>query len=127
MGPIQILHIEDSAEDSELIRLHLSTARIACVLTRVEGREALINALQVGSYDLFLSDNRLPSFDGISALEMTRQSHPNTPFIFVVGAMDDVFQTRALSKGALACLHKDKPQDLVALVLKALKERARPG
>jgi len=80
---LRILHLEDTALDAELIHATLADAGFACDATLVETREAFVEAIEGGPFDIILADFRLPSFDGLCALELARELCPDTPFIFV--------------------------------------------
>ena len=71
--PIQILILEDSDDDKELIQLELQKEGLHSVLTRVESEQEFRRALQVKEWDLVLSDYSLPAFDGLSALNILRR------------------------------------------------------
>jgi CheY-like chemotaxis protein len=58
---------------------------MACTLTRVESRGELAAALEAGGFDLILSDNAVPSYDGLSALARAREHRPEVPFIYASG------------------------------------------
>ena len=72
MTLLRILLLEDSLLDTELIQMNLINGGIDGELVRVETRTDFLRALEVDSFDLILSDYSLPSFDGISALEIAQ-------------------------------------------------------
>src|ERR1051325_761571 len=84
---LRILHLEDNPADGELIQSMLEAGGIASTIHRVETPGDFEAALAQGSFDLIISDHTLPSFDGLSALELARQKHPEIPFIFVSGTI----------------------------------------
>jgi hypothetical protein len=67
-----------------LVEALLAEGGIACTLTRLETSEAFAAALEVGGFDLILSDNALPY--GLSALARARERCPEVSFIFVYGS-----------------------------------------
>src|SRR5437773_6920972 len=81
--PCRILHLEDNPCDAELIQNALRTQGLVCHCVRVHDRHAFVAALDLGSFDLILADQSLPSFDGLSALDLARAKCPQTPFIFL--------------------------------------------
>ena len=74
--PLRLLLVEDSPADADLILATLAKAHIDCVAVRVETEEDFVAALEKGGFDLILSDNSLPSFDGLSALQMSLGKSP---------------------------------------------------
>ena len=67
---LNILHIEDSKEDSELINRLLLSNGFQCQITRVETRPQVFDALESQSFDIILADCKLPDFSGLRALEI---------------------------------------------------------
>ena len=83
-GPVlRILHLEDNVVDAELIQSNLQAGGIGCVIRRVETRADFEAEVERRRCDLIISDQTLPSFDGLSALQIARQKCPEIPFIFV--------------------------------------------
>src|SRR5262249_6406673 len=100
----------------------LADAGLDCELTRVDSEPALIDALRRGGVDLILADYTLPSFDGLSALKITRQSWPDLPFIFVSGTLGEEVAIEALKIGATDYVLKTRLSRLVPSVHRALRE-----
>ena len=88
-APVRILILEDDALDYELAEARLARSRIDFALTRVVTRDEFEAELSRSHYDLILADYVLPSFDGISALEIARATVPDVPFIFVSGTLGE--------------------------------------
>ena len=65
---MKILHIEDSAEDAELVRILLSEEWPDCEIDVIASPVALVAQLDRVQYDLILSDFSLGSFTGLDAL-----------------------------------------------------------
>ena len=85
MSTIRILLLEDSPLDDELARARLTKGGLDFVMRRVDTRDGFVAELESEVYDLILADYSLPSFDGLSALEIARRGWPHLPFIFVSG------------------------------------------
>ncbi|MBM2839447.1 MAG: putative Hybrid histidine kinase, partial [Deltaproteobacteria bacterium] len=77
---LKILNLEDNPSDHELIRAKLEEEGIEHEMTRVETREAFLDEIEKGGLDLILADNKLPTFDGLSALEIVIKKDVETPF-----------------------------------------------
>jgi PAS domain S-box-containing protein len=121
-SPVRILHLEDDPADAELVRATLEGAGIACQTTRVETGGEFRQALAEGGYDTILADYRLPAYDGVSALQLTRELRPDVPFIFVSGAMGEDAAIEALTGGATDYVLKHKLSRVVPAVKRALRE-----
>lgn len=119
---LHILHIEDSAEDSELICRLLAHEGIQCEVKRIETRAALFTALESDSFDLILSDCKLPNFSGLHALEIAHALKPEIPFVFVSGTIGEETAIESLRNGAVDYVLKDRLSRLVPAVRRALAE-----
>ncbi len=118
----RILYLEDDPMDLELIQAKLDEAGLACRITRVETREAFENALEQDTFDIILSDYRLPMYDGMSALQLVLDRCPDIPFIFVSGTIGEDAAIEALTKGATDYVLKQKLTRLGPAVHRALRE-----
>jgi signal transduction histidine kinase len=119
---MRILHIEDSAEDSELIHSLLSENGVSCELVRVQTRPQVFEELEKNPYDLILSDCKLPDFDGMHALEIAQALKPEMPFIFVSGTIGEETAIESLRNGATDYVLKDRLSRLVPAVKRAMAE-----
>src|ERR1700724_2408852 len=119
--PLRILLLEDSIQDAELIQELLEADHFVCEVTRVQTRAEFLAALEDGGFDLVLSDYKLPSFDGLSALKLTLNAHPDLPFIFVSGFGEEI-AIEALTSGAKDYVLKTRLSRLVPSVQRALRE-----
>jgi two-component system cell cycle sensor histidine kinase/response regulator CckA len=120
--PLQIIHIEDSIGDYELVMNLLQSEGLACNIQRVETREQLVNALKQSRCDLILSDCTLPQFHGLEALEVARTLEPEIPFIFVSGTIGEETAIKSLQNGATDYVLKQRLSRLLPAVQRALKE-----
>jgi two-component system, cell cycle sensor histidine kinase and response regulator CckA len=119
---LNILHIEDSKEDSELIRRLLIDNDLPCELTRIETRPEVFDELEKNTYDLILADCKLPSFSGLRALEIAHALKPEIPFVFVSGTIGEETAIESLRNGATDYVLKDRLSRLVPAVRRALAE-----
>src|SRR5271167_1399446 len=117
--PLRILLLEDSVQDAELIQELLEADHFVCEVTRVQTRAEFLAALEDGGFDLVLSDYKLPSFDGLSALKLTQSADPDMPFIFVSGFGQEI-AIEALTSGAKDYVLKTRLSRLVPSVQDAL-------
>jgi two-component system cell cycle response regulator len=119
---LRILNLEDNQDDSELVRMGLAREGIECDLVRVETREDFVAAIERGGVDLILADYSLPSFDGLSALDIAKQKCPAVPFIFLSGAIGEGFAIETIKSGATDYVLKDGLSRLPVAIRRALLE-----
>jgi two-component system cell cycle sensor histidine kinase/response regulator CckA len=119
---IRILILEDSEEDAELINRELTKHNFAFTAKRVSTRDSFTKALTAFNPDIILSDYQLPSFDGLSALRISQEHHPHTPFIFISGAIGEDFAIETLRRGATDYVLKDKLARLIPVIERTLKD-----
>jgi CheY-like chemotaxis protein len=93
---IQILLLEDSALDAELVGERLRRAGVAHESRRVASREEFDRAVREETYDVILADYSLSGFDGMAALEIARERASETPFIFVSATLGEEVAVEAL-------------------------------
>lgn len=124
MNPsIRLLHLEDNPLDAELIRLRLEAAGLSCDIRWVTGKEAFEAALVQETFDLVLSDYKLPGYDGLSALKYVREKQPELPVIMMSGELSEEAAVDCLKAGATDYVLKQRPQRLDAAVRRALVEK----
>jgi PAS domain S-box-containing protein len=116
---MQLLHLEDSTTDAELIALLIRREWPACEIRHVATQPEYQAALEQGGFDLILSDYSLPGFDGLSALAMARAHFPETPFLFLSGTIGEERAVEALKRGATDYIIKDRPTRLVPAIRQA--------
>src|SRR5580692_4578088 len=119
---LNILHLEDDLGDAELVEETLRGAGIDCGISRVQDRAGFLAALQGRPWDLILADYRLPAFDGLTALQILVESAPETPSIFVTGAMGEDMAVETLRRGATDYVLKTHLSKLPSAVERALQE-----
>lgn len=118
----RILIVDDERSSSDYLRVLLEERDFE-TRTTANGIEALI-ALENQSYDLVISDIRMPQMDGLELLGHLKERWPEIPAIMVTAndAVDDV--VGAIQLGAINYLVKPaSPPVLSAAVDKALASR----
>jgi signal transduction histidine kinase/DNA-binding NarL/FixJ family response regulator len=119
---IHILHLEDDPADAEIVQAMLAKAGLACRITQVQTRGEFETALCDGGTAIILADYRLPTYDGMSALRLSRELRSDIPFIFVSGAMGEEAAIAALTQGATDYVLKRNLSRLAPAVRRALEE-----
>ena len=119
---LRVLNLEDDPLDSELLQARLHQGGISCEFVRVHTRDDFAAALEEGGFDLILADYSVPSFDGLSALEMTKQRNFEAPFILVSGTLGEEVAIETLRQGATDYVLKHRLERLVPAVQRAIDE-----
>jgi len=119
---LHILILEDVATDAELMEDELRQANLKFISKIVASRQAFVNALEDFKPDIILADYNLPGFDGKSALKIVGYKYPETPFIFVSGALGEELAIELLKKGATDYVLKSRLARLVPSVKRAMDE-----
>ena len=108
--------------DAQLICDFLRAHQLVCEINCVQTLEAYQRELSTGGYDVILSDFTLPSFDGLSALQMAAQASPDVPFIFVSGTIGEDKAVESLKNGAVDYVLKGYLSRLPAAVRRAVRD-----
>lgn len=119
---LRFLYLEDDKNDAELVRAKLEEEGFIFNMTCVESQPDFLSALEVDRFDIILSDYKLPSFDGLSALTIARKRLPDLPFIFVSGTMGEEVAIETLKRGATDYVLKQHLSRLGPVVRRALSE-----
>lgn len=120
--PVQILMVEDSVVDMELIVHALRKMRRLVECERVDHEASLRAALATRTWDVILSDWSLPMFSGLAALALAREVDPDLPFIIVSGTIGDGEAVEAMRAGAQDYVLKDNLSRLVPAVERELRD-----
>ncbi len=121
---LRLLIVEDKPHDAELNVAVLEDAGYECRWDRVETREEFVNRLDRPDFDIVLCDFSLPSFDGLTALELFSKRKLDIPFIFVSGTLGEDVAIECLKSGATDYVVKPHLSRLGPVVARALRERS---
>lgn len=116
----RFLLLEDNLADADRVQSALLEGGIECELLRVD-RADWIAALEANRVDLILADYS-QSDHSFSALEIARDRHPETPFIFLSASLGEEVAIEALKRGATDYVLKSRLGRLVPAVQRALRE-----
>src|SRR6266850_6792707 len=120
--PINVLIVEDSPDDAELIVNQLRQAGFEPKWNRVENEPNFLAQLET-SPDVILSDYSMPQFTGLKAVELLRARGLDTPFILISGTMGEEIAVEAIKRGATDYLLKDRIGRLGNAVRRAMDEK----
>jgi PAS domain S-box-containing protein len=119
--PLRLLIVEDQPADAELMLDALRESGFEPEWDRVETEDAYRARLD-DRLDLILSDFNLPSFSGLRAVELLRESGLEIPFIIVSGSIGEEVAVAAMKRGAVDYLLKDRLTRLGPAVELALQQ-----
>jgi PAS domain S-box-containing protein/diguanylate cyclase (GGDEF)-like protein len=122
MQPVRLVLVEDMPMEAEIAVRQLESGGFSCNWKRVDSEAVLRRTLTELKPDLILSDFTLPGFDGLTALEISREIAPDTPFIFLSGTIGEERAIDALQRGAYDYVLKTNMARLVPAVRRALDD-----
>jgi signal transduction histidine kinase len=127
-APLRVLMLEDSVIDATLVEFELRRGLGECTVFCVDGHDEFLGAIEAFVPQLILSDHRMGAFSGMHALQIAKRHAPDTPFLFVTGAIDEESATRYMAAGASDYILKDHLGRLVPAVKASLElQQAREG
>lgn len=124
--PLNLLIVEDSSDDAELLLHELRQGGFDVRWERVETEADFLARLQ-NPPELIISDFSLPQFNGLKAVELLRQRGLDVPFILVSGSTGEDRAVEAMKRGATDFLLKDRLARLSSAVTHALEETRLRG
>ena len=98
--PLRVLIVEDSEDSAAIVVKLLQRGGYDVTHERVDNADAMRAALQGGTWDIVISDHRMPEFDAFGALEVRRRCAPDLPFIIVSGVIGEEAAVNAMQAGA---------------------------
>lgn len=122
MKRVSVLFLEDNPLDFELAQNLFTEANIEVDMLQTSYREEFVNALIKKPFDVILMDFTLPSFDGLTALDLVKQNQPDTPVIMFSGTIGEENAIECIKRGAVDYVLKHKTEKLIPAVHRALKE-----
>jgi PAS domain S-box-containing protein len=125
-GPLRVLIVEDSPDDTLLIAAELQRGGWDPVYERVETAATLQAALDGHDWDLIICDYAMPHLTAPAALEIYQRKGVDIPFISVSGAVGEERVAELIKAGAHDYVMKDNLPRLVPSVkreLRAAQER----
>jgi len=121
---MKILHVEDNAQDAELIERLVSSEWPDCTIDLLNSRQELLDRIASRKYDIVLSDFSMGSFTGMDALSIVKERSPDTPFIFVSGTIGEDRAIEAVRSGAHDYVIKDRMKRLITAIHRAIEDGA---
>ncbi len=117
---LNVLSLEDSAQDFEIIREQLIDVGYNLNITRVEKENEYVSSLHNNKYDVILADFKLPGFDAFGALRLRNDICKSVPFICVSGTIGEETAIELIKQGADDYVLKEKLKRLPFSIKRAL-------
>lgn len=111
MSKFSALIVDDEPDICELLSLTLN--RMEVDTTAVQSMQAALTSLREASFDMCISDMRLPDGDGIELVEYVQKKLPNLPIAIITAHGNMECAIRALKAGAFDFV--SKPVDIHVL------------
>ncbi|HKP00214.1 MAG TPA: response regulator [Nitrospiraceae bacterium] len=119
---LNLLLLEDSPNDAELILDVLEEAGFSVASRRVDSQDEYIRALDQ-PVDFILSDFSMPQFTAHDALRLMKERGLDIPFIVVSGCIGEDMAVECMKAGASDYLLKDRLARLGHSVSQALERK----
>ncbi len=111
-APLEVLFIEDSDADADIILLSLNKLQKPCFISHREIRlDDAFKYLENHKPDVVLLDLSLPDSEGFETVLRFRAIHPLLPLVILTGAGEKNLGARAIAEGADDYLDKGVVQD----------------
>ena len=120
--PLRVLMVEDSEDDALLLHRELRRSGYEPVLKRVETSESMRKELEQREWDVVISDYVMPTFSGLEALTVLKESGFDVPFIIVSGKIGEDIAVDAMRAGAHDYILKGNLARLVPAIERELRE-----
>ncbi|GAC1630910.1 MAG: PAS domain-containing hybrid sensor histidine kinase/response regulator [Candidatus Acidiferrum sp.] len=120
---LRALILDDARDDAELLLVELKRKGYAIEATIVAEREAFETAVREGSFDIVLSDYRLPGWTGLDALAIVKKSGRDIPFVLVTGTLGEEAAVECIKQGVSDYVLKDNLERLPLALNRSLNEK----
>jgi len=119
---LNILSLEDSLSDFEIICERLLEEGFKMKISRVEKESDFSAALLNANWDIILADFKLPGFNAFAALRISKEICPDIPFICVSGSIGEETAIDLIKSGAVDYVLKDRLTRLPLAINRALQD-----
>jgi hypothetical protein len=116
------LIVEDSADDEAMLLEELRGGGFEVVHVRVQTAEAMRAALVEQTWDVIMSDYSMPTFTGLGALAVLKETGIDIPLIIASGTIGEETAVEALKAGASDFLVKDRLARLIPAIERETRE-----
>jgi PAS domain S-box-containing protein len=119
---LNVLNVEDSTADYELILRHLKRAGYEVYSERVETSDTMRAALTARSWDVVISDYSMPNFSGLEAFHTLKESGLDIPFLIISGTIGEETAVQAMLAGVNDYMMKNNLSRLVPAIEREIQE-----
>jgi PAS domain S-box-containing protein len=119
---LNVLLIEDSEDDAQLILRELRRGGYTVDFERVQTKSDMEEALSRRTWDIILSDYSMPQFSAMAALETLKASGQDLPFLVISGTIGEETAVTALKAGAHDFLVKDNLARLIPAIEREVRD-----
>jgi len=120
---LNVLLVEDSDDDAELVLRELQRGGFDLVCERVQTREAMSATLPKLRWDVIVSDYSLPKFSAPDAFATLLATGLDIPFIIVSGTVGEETAVRAMKLGVQDFIVKGSLHRLIPAIERELREQ----
>jgi signal transduction histidine kinase len=113
---LNILHLEDSELDHQLVCHALRKEALPFQITRVDALDSFSQQITSQTFDIVLADYRLPGFTALDAWNVLQDSSVRLPFILLSGAIGESAAVAAIQLGISDYLPKDDLHKLARVI-----------
>jgi PAS domain S-box-containing protein len=125
MKPLKALIVEDSNDDAALLLRHLFNEGFEVQSAVVQTAADMKAALATRPWDIILSDYVMPSFSGLDALSILKESGLDIPIIIISGIIGEDTAVEAMLIGVNDYLLKDNLTRLAPAIEREIENAAR--
>src|SRR6266567_5769846 len=125
LGPVErikILLLEDNPADADLCIRKLRRAELKIDIDVARSSQEFMERARTQSYDVILTDYRLPDWNGLDALHAVRSLGRDTPVVLVTGTLGDELAIECIKAGVSDYVLKENLERLPVAVRRALGE-----
>ncbi len=120
---IKILLVEDNKHDVKLLDYQLQDSGLNYEMKVVDTEAEYLGSLEEYSPDLIISDYKLPTFNGMAALNIAVKSYPLIPFIISTGSINEEVAVECIKAGADDYVLKEQIKRIGAAIDGAIKKK----
>ena len=120
--PINLLLVEDSPDDAELVVMELRRGGYDPSFRRVDTAGQMREALQERRWDMILCDYTMPDFTVSAALDVIREHGLDIPFVITSATIVDEAAVAAIKRGASDIVMKQNLAGLLPVVQRELRD-----
>lgn len=120
---VNILILEDSVDDAEMVILELKRTKLLFTTKRVDTEDGFLDLIENDEPDIIISDYYLPSFNGLYALELVKKLNKDIPFIMITGSINEEVAMECIENGAKDYVLKEHLARIGIAVFSCLEQK----